>query len=128
MLPKHHAAYGAVAALVAAPWLGGRSLALWAGSILIDVDHYLWYVEHRHDLSLPRAYRFFRAARAGDAHLESDARPLHGPYVAALFLLLAWRWPAFRPWCGGILVHSLLDAYAEHRLDAFLPLRLRALA
>lgn len=127
MLPKQHAAYGAVAALAAAPWLGRGSLAVWAGSVLIDVDHFLWYIIHRQDLSLPRAYRFFRAARDGEAHLESDARPLHGPYTVTLFLLLAWRWPAFRPWCGGILVHSFLDAYAEHRLDGFLPLALRAL-
>ena len=78
MLPIRHAAYGAAAALLATPWLRGGSLAMWAGSVFIDVDHFLWYVQRRRDLSLRRAYRFFLAVRAGEKRLESDARPFHG--------------------------------------------------
>jgi hypothetical protein len=126
MLPSRHAAYGAVASLLAAPWLRQRALALWAGSVVIDVDHYLWYAVNLHDLSLPNAYRYFRRVRDGETVRDGDARPLHGPINLGWMALLAWRWPAFRPVFYGIALHSLLDAYAEHRLNALLPLHLRA--
>ena len=131
MLPKQHAAYGAVAALAMAPWLRRRSLTVWAASVLIDVDHYLWYVVQRGDWSLPRAYHFFRHQR--DTQLRrpgadlSDARPFHGPWPVTALALAAWRLPILRPILFGVLVHSLLDAYSEHRLNALLPLRLRAM-
>ncbi|HEV7215594.1 MAG TPA: hypothetical protein VGP33_10765 [Chloroflexota bacterium] len=126
MLPTRHAALGAVAALALAPWLRRQSAALWAGSVFIDVDHYAWYVLHCRDLSLSRAYRYFAQIRTGERRLEGDARPLHGPLNIAWMALLAWRWPAFRPVFLGVLVHSLLDAYAERRLNALLPLVVRA--
>lgn len=125
-MPSRHAAYGAAAALVLAPLLGRGSLGLLAGSIFIDVDHYAWYVVHRRDLSLRQAYRYFTTIRSGERKREGDARPLHGPINVAWMALLAWRWPAFRPIFLGILLHSLLDAYAERRLNALLPLPLRS--
>jgi hypothetical protein len=126
MMPSRHAAYGAAAALALAPLLRRRSLGLLAGSVLIDVDHYAWYAVHRRDFSLRRAYRYFLRVRGGERRLEGDARPLHGPINVAWMALLAWRWPAFRSVFLGILLHSLLDAYAERRLNALLPLALRS--
>ena len=113
-------------ALALAPWLRRQSVAVWAGSVLIDVDHYLWYVVQQRDLSLRRAYRYFVAAKNGESGRGGDARPLHGPINVAWMALLAWRWPAFRPVFVGVLLHSLLDAYAERRLDGVLPLALRS--
>ena len=126
MLPTRHAALGAVAALALTPWLRWDSLGMWAGSVFIDADHYAWYVLRRRDLSLRRAYRYFRQVRSGERRLEGDARPLHGPVNIAWMALLAWRWPAFRAIFLGVLVHALLDAYAERRLNALLPLGVRA--
>jgi hypothetical protein len=126
MLPSRHAAFGAAAALALAPWLRRRSVGLWAGSVLIDADHYVWYAVHRHDLSLRRAYHYFRQVRSGEQRLQGDARPLHGPLNVAWMALLAWRWPAFRPIFLGVLLHSLLDAYAERRFNALLPSGMRA--
>jgi membrane-bound metal-dependent hydrolase YbcI (DUF457 family) len=131
MLPKQHAAYGAAAALALAPLLREQSVALWAGSVLLDVDHYLWYVAHEGDLSLPRAYRYFLDRRNGVIRAPpgwgKGSRPLHGPVPVGLLGLLAWRWPRLRAVFLGVALHSLLDAYAEHRLNALLPLPLRAL-
>jgi hypothetical protein len=126
MMPSRHAAYGAAAALALAPLLRWRSLGLLAGSVLIDVDHYAWYAVHRGDFSLRRAYRYFLKARGGERRLEGDARPLHGPINVAWMALLAWHWPAFRSIFLGILLHSLLDAYSERRLNALLPLSMRS--
>ena len=126
MLPTRHAAFGAVAALALAPWLRRQSFGLWAGSVFIDVDHYAWYALNEHDLNLRRAYCYFRQIRSGKRKLASDARPLHGPINVAWMALLAWRWPAFRPVFLGIVLHSLLDAYAERRLNALLPVGVRA--
>jgi membrane-bound metal-dependent hydrolase YbcI (DUF457 family) len=126
MMPSSHAVAGAAVALALAPWLRQRSAALWAGSVLIDVDHYVWYVAQRHDLSLRRAYAYFVAAKLGAVDRGGDARPLHGPINVGWMALLAWRWPAFRPVFLGVLLHSLLDAYGERRLDGILPLALRS--
>jgi hypothetical protein len=128
MLPSRHAAFGAAAALLLAPCLRQRSLGLLAGSVLIDVDHYAWYVFHRRDVSLRRAYRFFRMVRTGEEKLKGDARPLHGPVNIAWMALLAWRWPAVRSIFLGVVLHALLDAYAERRLNPVLPRRWRATA
>lgn len=125
MLPSRHAAYGAAAALLLAPWLRRRSLGLLAGSVLIDVDHYAWFVLHRHDVRLRSAYRYFLMVRRGEQKLRGDARPLHGPINVAWMALLAWRWPAVRPIFLGVVLHSVLDAFAEGRLDVILPRRWR---
>lgn len=127
MMPSRHAAAGAVVSLALTPWLGLRSAGVWAGSVFIDVDHYLWYVVHKRDISLPRAYHYFLSAHEGTVERGGDARPLHGPLNVTWMFLLAWRWPAVRPIFLGVLVHSLLDAYAERRLNALLPLRWRSL-
>ncbi len=125
MLPKQHAAWGAAAALALAPLLRGRSITLWASSVLFDSDHYVWYALNKRDLSPVRAYRYFIGLRNGEIKHDKgwwhDARPLHGPYTVAVLGLLALRWRTLRPVFLGVLFHSLLDAYAEHRLNAFLP-------
>jgi hypothetical protein len=131
MLPKQHAAYGAVAALALAPFLRRGSITFWAASVFVDADHYLWYAARSHDFNLLRAYRFFLQRRRHAAEpasgLTGDARPWHGPVSVALLWLLVRRWRPLRPVFFGVLLHALLDAYSEHRLNAFLPLPWRAL-
>ncbi len=125
MLPTQHAAYGGLASLALLPVLKRQSVTMWAASVLIDTDHYVWYAIKKRDLSLLRAYRYFRTEHYDDAAnrqgLLPDARILHGPVNVSLLGLLACFVPPLRAVFLGVLVHSLLDAYAERRLNPLLP-------
>ncbi len=58
MLPKHHVVLGFVISLtvfIIFPSIGLISfLIIWASSVLIDFDHYLYYVFKKKDFSLKR--------------------------------------------------------------------------
>ena len=121
MLPHHHAAAAIAAAvpLRRRGWPVAAILGFFAGSILIDVDHYLSYVVETGDWSLRRAYEYHRAAyrkpRRGEFHPHwpplgiTKHRFLHGTPVLALVFLVAWRWPALRPVAWGMLFHRAQD-------------------
>ena len=63
MLPKYHLLFGFVFSIIL--WLIIPSIGLlefsiiFLSSFLIDVDHYIYYVFTRKDLSLKNAYRYF---------------------------------------------------------------------
>ncbi|MCL4541682.1 MAG: hypothetical protein M1396_05020 [Chloroflexi bacterium] len=126
MLPSRHVVYGAMSAVVLAPFLRKRALLFWGSSVLIDIDHYFWFAFKREDWNPRNALDFFQNVRAGAIDLNGqDARPLHGPAIVAVLGALSLHWRVLRPIFLGVLFHSLLDAYSERRLNAFLPLRWR---
>ncbi len=125
MLPSNHAL---ATAIVAVPlWRRGWSLAaiagLFAGGVLIDVDHYLSYVWHTGDVSIRRAYRFHR----NGAHANFDWR-LHPRWptlgiqqyrefhsfgaiaaVAAASMMFGRGAPFLRAVALGMAIHRFLD-------------------
>jgi hypothetical protein len=121
MLPSHHAAAAALAAvpLRARGW-SPLAIALFAaGAVLIDADHYAAYAWRIRDLSLQRAYRFHRRRHGRPYRLHRPAvaldprRPLHAPLLLAGLTLLARRYPLLRPLVAGLLFHRLLDYAAS---------------
>ena len=60
MKARYHALTGAVAASALIPVLGVNSVVFWAGSVLIDGDHYVDYVYRNgfRDFSIKRMFRF----------------------------------------------------------------------
>jgi hypothetical protein len=117
MLPSHHAAATAVAAV---PLLKRGKSPFWVGlfaaaAVLIDADHYAAYVLRIGDLSLNRAYWFHRRRGSHPYRLHRPAvlvdlhRPLHAPGVLAALALLSRRFPALWPIVAGMLFHRLLD-------------------
>ena len=64
MLPKHHLLLGFIFSLILFPFIGLiGSLIVFFSSFLIDVDHYLFYVFTRKDISLKNAYIWFLKRR-----------------------------------------------------------------
>jgi len=67
MLPKWHALLGAIFSIIlvilfpAIGWLG--AFVIFASSVLIDVDHYLWYVWKEKDWSLKKAYFYLKNSK-----------------------------------------------------------------
>lgn len=63
MLPKYHIILGFLFSLILYlifPFISlWGSLIIFASSVLIDVDHYIYYIFAKKDLSLKNAYSFF---------------------------------------------------------------------
>ena len=116
MLPHEHVVISTMALPTAAALIGRRHAALfWVGAVLVDVDHYIWFVGASGSWRPTGALRFFRqhyhdpagrhAAQAGTRH----RRVLHGfPFWVLVWSLSAWL-PALRAVAAGLAFHWLLD-------------------
>src|SRR5664279_6555947 len=90
MFIKQHILVGTLAA-TAASWCASpqAGLAVFAGNVLIDADHYLWYALQFRDGSLKRARRFFEAKEADHYYCLCVLHTLEAIaiYVACALLL-----------------------------------------
>lgn len=114
MRVRDHLALGSAGAAVASPWAGASAAGLLAGSVLIDVDHYLWFCLHRRDLSPSAAMRFFDQPQAPQ---HAGTRVLHSPGALLAASALAVARPRLRALAVGMTVHVALDAYHERRMN-----------
>jgi len=114
MRVRDHIALSTTGAALVHPWLRNDALGLWAGSVLIDVDHYLWFCLRKRSWNPLAAVRFFNEARPPQ---HAATRVLHGPVVPAALLLLGLRRRALF-WVGlGMLLHIALDLQHDARMD-----------
>jgi hypothetical protein len=113
MRVRDHIAISTAGAALLRPLLGRRVRAFWAGSVLIDVDHYAWYVVRQRDTSPVEAIRFFGQAHAPE---QRATRSLHSvpALVAALILGLVRR--PLLPVTLGMGFHVALDRGHATRL------------
>jgi hypothetical protein len=114
MRVRDHIALSTTGAALAQPWLRGQAVGFWAGSVLIDADHYLWFCMREARWSPRAAMRFF-----GEANPPQHAatRVFHGPVAPVALLLSGVRRRALL-WTGlGMLLHIALDAQHDVRMD-----------
>lgn len=113
MRVRDHVALSTAAAAGLAPWLGHRAVGLWAGSVLIDADHYAWFCVSERRLSPAAAVRYF-----GRAHPRRQAatRALHSPAALATAFVLGLRRAPLLPIALGMGLHVALDAHHEARM------------
>jgi hypothetical protein len=114
MRVRDHILLTTAGAALAAPWLGGAAVGLWAGGVLLDVDHYLWFLVHHRQGGLRAAVRFFDGAHPPQT---PATRALHHPVFVASVLALAARRRGLRPLAVGITFHVGLDARHEARMN-----------
>ena len=111
MTLTQHLALTGVAAVALSPILGTEELILFAvGGVLIDVDHYLLYIQRRRDFSVAGMFRYFR-----------ELQPIQStiPYVGLcifhtidffiLLGLIATLHPPINYLLAGCLYHFALD-------------------
>jgi hypothetical protein len=115
---RDHIALSTAGAVLLYPRLRGAVLGPWAASILIDVDHYLWFCLRQRRLNPLAAVRFFTQAQPPQ---HRQTRLLHSPAVLLVLLLLG-RLPSAPPrrrttaWALlGMAFHVGLDAYDTAR-------------
>jgi hypothetical protein len=101
-------------AVLLAPRLGLDAVGLWAGGVLIDVDHYVWFCIHHRDMSIRAAVRFFEGAHPPQT---AATRALHHPVTVLAVLALAARHRALRPLWVGMAFHVGLDGQHVLRMN-----------
>ena len=117
MTLTQHLAVTGVAAVALSPILSGTEIVLFAaGSVLIDADHYLLYVQRTGRFNICGMFRYF-------AELLPIQKTI--PYVGLclfhtvdFFLLvgiLVFFHPQLFPLLGGLLFHFALDLIDLHR-------------
>jgi hypothetical protein len=106
---QEHLKLSAVAALAVAPWLKKDAAIPFAASILIDADHYVWYIVAHRTLNFREALAFYGQA---DPPQTPGMKFLHQPLVLAALLVLAVRLRSrlLGLILGGLLFHVSLDA------------------
>jgi hypothetical protein len=114
MRVRDHIALSTAGAALLQPWLGRGALGLWAGSVLVDVDHYAWFCLRKRRVDPAAAVRFFNQAHPPQ---RAATRVLHSPVasVGVLFLGVHRRW--LLPVGLGMCLHVALDACHEARMD-----------
>lgn len=114
MRVRDHVLISTAGAVLAAPFVGRRALGLWAGGVLIDADHYVWFCLRQRRLSPMAAVHFFNRA---DPPQHSATRALHAPAVLLLVLMLGLRQPRLLPVALGMGLHVALDAHHLAQMD-----------
>jgi hypothetical protein len=114
MRVRDHLALSTAATAMSRPFVGRRALGLWAGSVLIDADHYVWFCLRQRRLSPAAAIRYFNGA---NVPRHPAMRALHTPFaLLAVLLIAAWQ-RALLPVAVGMSAHVALDAHYEARMD-----------
>jgi len=114
MRVRDHIALSTTGAVLVSPWLDRGALGLWAGSVLIDADHYLWFCLQERQWNPRAAARFFNAP---DPPQHSATRVLHSPLATLAVLLLGIRHRRLWPVALGMALHAALDVHHEARMD-----------
>jgi hypothetical protein len=116
MRVRDHVALSTAAGLAVLPFRRGRGLGVaWAASILVDVDHYLWFAARTRRVNPRAAVRYF-----GGAHPVQGAatHALHSPGAVVAALVLGSRRRAVLPVALGMAAHVVLDIRHELRIRA----------
>jgi hypothetical protein len=100
--------------VLAAPFIGRGAVGLWAGGVLIDADHYVWFCLRHRCLSPKAAVRYFNQA---DPQQHRATRLLHAPAAVLIAALLGLRQPRLLSVAMGMTLHTALDAYHAAHMD-----------
>jgi len=111
---RDHILISTAGAVLAAPFIGPGALSLWAGSVLIDADHYAWFCLQQRCLSPLAAVHFFNQAEPPH---NSATRALHSPAALLSVVLLGLRHRRLLPVALGMGLHVALDVHHMARMD-----------
>lgn len=115
MRVRDHMVLSTAAAALLSRRVGRSVLGLWAGSVLIDADHYVWFCLRQRRLNPLAAIRFFNEA---DPPQHSTTRILHSPGALLAALLVGVRRRQVLPVALGMGLHVALDAFHRARMGA----------
>jgi hypothetical protein len=114
MRVRDHIALSTAGAALLSGRLGRGAVSVWAGAVLIDVDHYVWFCLRERRLNPVSAVRYFSGAHTPQ---HAATRGLHSPLALLAVLLLAARRPQLLAVALGMGLHVALDRFHEARMD-----------
>jgi hypothetical protein len=114
MRVRDHIVLSTAGAALLSRRLGRGVLSVWAGAVLIDVDHYVWFCLREHRLNPVSAVRYFNGA---DTPQHTATRGLHSPLALLAVLLLGARRPQLLAVALGMGLHVTLDRFHETRMN-----------
>jgi hypothetical protein len=114
MRVRDHIAISTPAAVLSHRWLGRNALALWAGAVLIDADHYLAFCLQERRASPAAAMRFYGGAATRD---HWATRAFHSPAALLAVLCLGARVRGTAALAFGMGLHVMLDHSHEARMN-----------
>ena len=121
MLPKQHIIIGFIVSLLLFICFPEITLLytiiIFLSSVLIDFDHYLYYVIKKKDMHLGRAYKWWLGRRVAYTHMSKVERDsykkvlmiFHGIEFWIILLLLVFINKIFLFVLIGISIHMILD-------------------
>lgn len=117
MTLTQHLAITGVAAAALSPVLSGEELLIFAiGSVLIDVDHYLLYVQRTKRRDIRGMFRYFEELQPIQKTIPYVGLCLfHTVDFFLLVAILALFHPALLPLLAGLLFHFVADLIDLHR-------------
>ena len=114
MRVRDHIALSTAAAALLFPVFGKRVATAWAASILIDADHYLWFVANERRVDPVAAVEFFNEAQPPPA---TNVRWFHSPVALGIVAALATRRRSLLPVAIGMAAHAAVDVYHDARMN-----------
>ena len=114
MRVRDHIVLSTAGAALLSRRLGRGVVSVWAGAVLIDVDHYVWFCLRERRLNPVSAVRYFNGA---DTPQHAATRGLHSPLALLAVLVLGARRPQLLAVAMGMGVHIALDRFHEARMD-----------
>lgn len=114
---REHVLIGGAAALALAPALQTDSLFFWAGSVLIDADHYFNFLWHNRfsDFNVSRFFAYNRQLSTQVHRPEFiDLSLLHtAEFFLVAYVVVQWTHiPALSAFVVGMLFHVVLDLFS----------------
>jgi hypothetical protein len=117
MTLTQHLALTGIAAAALSPVLSGGEIALFAvGGVLIDVDHYLLFVQRRRSLSIAGMFRYFSELQPIQCNISYVGLCVF--HTVDFFLLLAalgFIYPIVWYLLAGCLYHFVIDLFDLRR-------------
>ncbi|MBI2657432.1 hypothetical protein HYX08_01925 [Candidatus Woesearchaeota archaeon] len=113
----HFIASLALAALLY-PVLGWKAMLIFAGGVLIDIDHYLWYVYKYRKIGFFKAYRFFsKNTDARDfSNFEGILLLFHTVEFLLVSVVLSFYSRLALAFTAGLILHYGLDTIYLYRI------------
>tara|TARA_Y100000310_G_C20690587_1_gene821940 strand:- start:614 stop:1069 length:456 start_codon:yes stop_codon:yes gene_type:complete len=124
MLPKAHVLYGFLFAYIIY-WFTSitifQAVLIFLASVLIDFDHYLYYVIIKKRISLKSSYNWFKIRRDKLLKLSSKERKKHKQIILLFHgvepIIILFLLSQFFPWLIyiniGFIIHLILDLIVE---------------
>ena len=102
MRVRDHIALSTAGSALLSRWFGRGVISIWAGAVLIDVDHYVWFCLRERRLNPMSAVRYFNGAytppRAASIVRELCSRFFCVALVGRSCSLSPWAWACTSGW------------------------------